>query len=258
MGYFGIQPDSGIPPGNNVLWEWNGVDLTQFAPIGSPSFATAGWTANFDVQNAENSKSGKLIRLAGTAGAGDGALIYLANDPLPSLGSGAYGGNIYDYNIELDILSDNATSKNFGLCFFASEESSTFRGYTLDFNNGGMGRIDDGTNWTQGGGSGAFSMTDTTLVFKISGRDGHSTDAAGDFPHWRYMINNSFRGGTTVKTQSARNTFGALDGNVNVTTPTTQFVGFTCNRWGLYLGSTLGGGPPTVDWEINDIRIVRS
>lgn len=244
--------------GSNVLWQWNGVDLTQFAAAGSPSFATAGWTANFDVQNAENSQSGKLIRVAGTAGAGDGALIYLANDPLPSLGLGAYGGNKYNYKFEFDCLTDNAVTKNVGICIFASEESASFRGYTRSFRGGVMGRIDNGTLWVQGGGSGGFSLTDSQLVWQIEGRDGDATDPDGDFPHWKLIIQEAVRGANTMKQQVTRNTFGALDGNVNVTTPVAQFAGRTCNRWGLYIGSDVGGGPPTTDWEINDIRIVKS
>lgn len=252
--------ESAIAGAINVLWQWNGVDMTQFAAAGSPSYATAAWAASFAAGNSDVSRSGRQIDLAGTAGAGNGAIIYLANDPLPSLGAGAFGGNSYNYEIQIVSNDDNAMAKDFGLCLFASEEGASFHGYTYSFNTGQLGRIDNNGAWQQGGGASAgpgnFDGTDSLFRVRIMGRDGDGADPLGDYPHWRVASEAITRGGTTVKEEVFTNTKGAFDGNVGVTTPGATWNGLSCNRWGLMLNSTIGGGPGTEIWEIEDIRIV--
>lgn len=235
------HPDAPAPAAGGagaVLWEWNGVDTTQFD--GTAAFATAGWTPTLTVVAEANSIHGNKLRFGSGAGVGTGAAVWLVTDPI------VFPTDFRRIVIESTVLTPNPITSYRGW-FFCGDTVGGLHGI-LDVNTFGTGwqsRIDAGVLVTSGSTIGASMMHQLaqehdinlkTLLRKPTGAppDGIVT---GDSRSNQAIVGKSWRIGDPG--------WAAFPASWN---------GLDCDRWGLAIQAAGGGTPPT-DYDITSLLV---
>lgn len=242
MGYQARGPFDG--GGQGTLWEWNGIDVSQFGPpvvVSSNNPGTFTGTASLTPGLTSPQPNGMQLALTGS-GAGVSGVHYVVFPilaPLPT-----------SFQVEINSISVIPSSINEGNGFYVWGEPSVSYGYLWQprFRKG---RLDNGTlNLGVTNGPSTFAAAFQTL--RIEG----ATQA--DWTHGTVIYSEipQSLAQTQILSQTVRNTFGSNDGDWGITAgnPPVSWAGQPANTFGLCLMSTGGGGGiPT--WNIGSIKI---
>lgn len=230
-----------------LVFEWNGVDTSQFEAV--PAFREAD-TGDAGTLSVETTPHGNVLRLNAVVTSGI-TEIFLASDPLPFVGTKR------SLIMEFEVYDDTAPT------------SSSRGGPVFMANHDDDGGLFTGLAWAASIGNGAQRYTieeDVTLY-----GDGSPNGSRGD-KYSRYTIRGEkpagappyftgyFEGFTTTgRTTEIRRT-GATSGDragvldfANNTTMGAVWNDLPCDRWGIMTGRQVGGGMASIDFK--SIRI---
>lgn len=221
------------------LWEWNGVDATQFGTPFVVSTNTPGTLAgSLVVEPGVISPQPNQLRLDGT-GQGVSGEHYIVAPILQTLPQ--------SFEVVINSLTISAQSQNQGFAFFFwGDLAGSGHGYVWHPHQR-SNRLDNGTLIS--GNVGLMSMTVAAgiMKFRVDGRN----DV--DYPHG--MVTLDYIAVPTARFQKAvRNAFDATDGDWNFATlPPASWAGTAANRFGIAMLTT--GNLAAPDWTLNSIKI---
>jgi hypothetical protein len=219
--------------GGDIVFDWNGVDVSQFES--TAAFSTAGWSHTLTRVTDFEAQLGGILRLEAMGPAGDGALVVLANDALPT------PSQVRRYTFEYEVVG--ITERYAGICFLADDSGAGLHGYMVSDGVGGWrGRIDNGSLTIDAGTGGAtVNLSERAFVrYTIMG------DKRSDGPP-RYNLYGSSNQETGIE-----------DRVYNHQDPPwadepASWDSLDCNRWGLCIQSDSGFTPGKI--EIASIRV---
>jgi hypothetical protein len=225
--------------GEQLIFEWNGVDTSQFEV--APAFS------NFDVDTLTvvadaAAPRGTYLQVLGEniATPLPNVACWLAKDPLPVFAN--------KRNIRTEILVRTGTSNRYwGISFLGDDTGSGgYHGYQIvarDRAGGWRSRIDDGV----------LVMNNTTIL------------ECGDMPPGplRYRISADKRSGAQGRFRATGWGFGTIGDDDAVVQNQQNYVGepapaswnpLICNRWGLAIQRPSSFGVGTTLFQINSVR----
>jgi hypothetical protein len=239
------MPWRGGSAGRDLLWEWNGVDTSQFESVLQVTSGNdSGWTA------------GAATTFTGDVSPQPGGVRL----SLPSTGNGVTGTHwgihvikarlpaSYEVQINSHISTVDTANAGYGIMFWGDiENPSAPYGYL--YGRGRASRMDGSTTSINGAIATISAASNSQCIYRIEGR---GDDPAG--PQGQFVFVN--RSATAQVQQFLRNRYNAADGDFNFAGVPAWGGNATMNRFGLCVFSTGGGGgAPT--WNINSIRIRR-
>ena len=249
MGYSGLGPAISafvLQSTEELLWEWNGVDASQFdAPLRISSGTPSGWVpgvATTDTASVSPQPNGTRLVLpsSGNGTAGLHAGVYAINDAVFPTGK-------FKVEINSDIASVSTLNAGFGF-FFWGDLQNLSNPYGYFYAPGGrVARADGSTTSILGNIATGSQVSNAQMTLRIEGRVDDP-----DAPHGQVAFLNRYSGARSTKI--LRNAFDANDGDYNFANLPTWGGAAAMDRFALCNWSTGGGGgAPT--WYINSIRI---
>ena len=222
-----------------VLWEWNGVDLTQFD--GAAAFNSPGWAATLSVVAEPNSIHGNKIRMGSAVGVGDGASVWLVTDPI------VFPTVFRRIVIEATVLTPNPVSGYRGWAFCADPGGGGLHAL-LDVHTNGSGwqsRIDAGTGVFSGSTIGASLMHQLAQEHQIK-VETHLRKPAGAAPDG--IVSGDSRSNQAITGRTWRIAdpgWAAFPASWNA---------LDCDRWGLAIQAS-GLNPAPTDYDLTSLLI---
>lgn len=230
-------------PEGRLVFEWNGVDTSQFESV--PAFRQAN-TGPAGTLSVESTPHGNVLRLNAVTTSGL-TEIFLASDPLPFVGTDR------SLVLEFEVYDDTAptSASRGGPVFLANhdDDGGLFTGmaWAASVGNGAQRYVIEEDTTAVGEGAPSGSRGDKYSKYTIRGTkpDGAAPYFTGYFEGWT----------TTSRTTEIRRTgassgdrAGVLDFASN-TTFGSEWNDLPCDRWGIMTGRQTGGGMASIDFK---------
>lgn len=234
--YTADNPDLSVGAGR-LLWEWNGVDTSQFEA--APAYIGAGWTAELVLVGDANSFHGSILRLNATAVGGvTDAVYWLVRAPLP----------VRADRRRLVIEANYRSIQQYGGQCFAADAVGAFHAMSV---------LDGVAAWTSRVDAGVLVQNGNTVGVSVVPTGAEHTWVRR-IVHVRLLAAGGLRG--FVASQSAR--FPEGDNNSNMwrlSDPAlpgfpASWNGLEADRWGLVIQKSGGAGAPRL--ELSALRVL--
>lgn len=228
-----------LETGGSLLWEWNGVDTSQFEA--SDAYLESGWTTALSVVANATVKGGNVLRYQRSAGSGGVAMRLILASEFTIPESGCFVIEVVQHQISV-------ANRYGGVCHHADPNGGSLYAFGEAWGASGKAlRVEDGVN-------ASGSSTNLPNIGLLTGRvliTIEGDKVAGVEPRFSSVAHHTGEAGFAAEMwrqdQSARFDSVANDAGWTSTTP---------NRCGLSLFSP-GGGTGSYDFDIAAFRILK-